>query len=348
MIARLAIAVFCSLLAVPAAAVTMKLQSTSKPKPGLEVRYYTTTSPTTRLWSAHIDLCAAHVHVDATKPPTGLASAGSWGAKTGALLAVNGDFYKTGPVRIYGQAIGFGIPWPEKQNGIWAGYNWEWFYNNHGWIGFQHDNVWFSHSEHSKKNAAKLGLKAGWSPTKLTHAVPAGLLGLVSGFPELVIEGKQVTCSSPAASSCFPDRGDFKARHPRTAMGLSQDKKTFILLVVDGRTSKSKGMYGTELAEVMKKLGAWEAFNLDGGGSSQMWLAGKGYLNDYSGNNYGKGARAMANHWGLLVTDRPKRPGHCVGAKPCGIIGPTGGIVDDGDGCFVPYGPMKYWRSERG
>ena len=65
-------------------------------------------------------------------------------------------------------------------------------------------------------------------------------------------------------------------RHPRTAMGLSRDKQTFLLVVVDGRSGRSSGMYGTELAALMDKLGAWTALNLDGGGSSQMWVDGDG------------------------------------------------------------------------
>ena len=113
-------------------------------------------------------------------------------------------------------------------------------------------------------------------PGTVSGAIPAGTVALVSGFPELVTEGRRVTCSSPTATSCFTDRGDMRARHPRTAMGITEDRNTFILLVVDGRSSVSAGMYGTELASLMDQLGAWQAFNLDGGGSSQMWIQGRG------------------------------------------------------------------------
>lgn len=92
----------------------------------------------------------------------------------------------------------------------------------------------------------------------------------MSGFPELVIEGQRVECSSPTDSTCFPDRSDMRARHPRSAIGLSEDLRTLLLAVVDGRTTASAGMYGTELAEFMEKLGAHVAFNYDGGGSSQL------------------------------------------------------------------------------
>jgi hypothetical protein len=128
-------------------------------------------------------------------------------------------------------------------------------------------------------------------------------------------------------------------RHPRTAMGLTSDRRTLILLVVDGRTSVSAGMYGTELAELMDKLGAWVAFNLDGGGSSQMWVDGQSYVNDVDGNNSGGGTRSVANHWGVFAgsaNGKSKKPGHCAdylaGAVLHGLLGHPRASTDyDGD-----------------
>ncbi len=335
----------------PAAAVSLKLVSKKTSWAGVEVRHYTTTSPKTKLWLARIALCAKGVHVTATKAPSSLASTGSWAAKQAVKLATNGDFYKTGPVRVYGQAVGDGNPWPLKQTGVWSGYSWEWFYKKHGWIALLHDDVTFSHSQWIKKNKAKSwGLKQGWKPKTVTTSLPDGVVALVSGFPELVVEGKQVTCSSPTAKSCFPDRSDMRARHPRTAMGLTADRKTLLLMVVDGRTSISKGMYGAELAEVMFKLGAWEAFNVDGGGSSQMWRSGSGYLNNAKGNNMSSSYRSVANHWGVFAgssAGKSSRPGHCVSSAPCQVLPPKGGVIDDKSTCFQTFGPPKYWRTEK-
>jgi uncharacterized protein YigE (DUF2233 family) len=61
--------------------------------------------------------------------------------------------------------------------------------------------------------------------------------------------------------------------HPRTAVGISRDKKTVFLVTVDGRQpSLSIGINLQDLAQYMKELGAWDAMNLDGGGSSTMWV----------------------------------------------------------------------------
>jgi hypothetical protein len=330
------------------AALSLSKKSVTNPAPGVTVERYATTNPKTNVWLAKVDLCSSGIHVDASRAPKTLQSPASWGAARGAKLATNGDFYKTGPVRVYGDAVGEGVRWPQIQTGLSAAYQNEWYWQDAGWIAFLHDGVEFSHTGWQKKNGKKL--EAGWSPSQFTDKLPAGVLALVGGFPELVVEGKVYSCSSPTASTCFPDRSDMRARHPRTAMGLTSDNKTFLLVVVDGRTTASIGMYGTELAELMGKLGAWEAFNLDGGGSSQMWVAGKGTVNDAKGNNNGGGLRAVANHWGILAgvtAGYPTRPGHCEGTPACATIAAAGATLQETSPCFRTFGPPEYWRTEK-
>ncbi|WP_317853999.1 phosphodiester glycosidase family protein [Chakrabartyella piscis] len=58
-------------------------------------------------------------------------------------------------------------------------------------------------------------------------------------------------------------------RQPRTAFGLSRDGNTAIFLVVDGR-GNSIGATHDELAAMMLEYGAFNAFHLDGGGSSTL------------------------------------------------------------------------------
>lgn len=58
--------------------------------------------------------------------------------------------------------------------------------------------------------------------------------------------------------------------HPRTALGVDYDTSRLFLLVIDGRQDFSRGSTMVELAERMVALGADEALNLDGGGSSTM------------------------------------------------------------------------------
>lgn len=63
-------------------------------------------------------------------------------------------------------------------------------------------------------------------------------------------------------------------RAPRTAVAVTKDGR-ILLVVVDGRQSLSKGMSLLELALFLRELGAVNAMNLDGGGSSQMIVKGR-------------------------------------------------------------------------
>ncbi|MCX7716809.1 MAG: phosphodiester glycosidase family protein [Candidatus Sumerlaeaceae bacterium] len=64
-----------------------------------------------------------------------------------------------------------------------------------------------------------------------------------------------------------------ETRAPRTAIGLRPDG-TIVLAVVDGRAdlSHSVGVSLAELARLMQNLGCSDAMNLDGGGSSVMFV----------------------------------------------------------------------------
>jgi exopolysaccharide biosynthesis protein len=64
-------------------------------------------------------------------------------------------------------------------------------------------------------------------------------------------------------------------KHPRTAMGYTNDNK-LILLVVQGRfPGIAEGADLKQEAKILQDLGCWEALNLDGGGSSCMLVNGK-------------------------------------------------------------------------
>ncbi len=67
-------------------------------------------------------------------------------------------------------------------------------------------------------------------------------------------------------------------RHPRTGLGFSVTGDTVIHCVVDGR-GKSVGATTGELAEIMQFFGAYNAMNMEGGGSSSMNLALRGVMN---------------------------------------------------------------------
>lgn len=68
--------------------------------------------------------------------------------------------------------------------------------------------------------------------------------------------------------------GSIGGRNPRTAIGYTADNN-LILVTVDGREEASVGMTLMELANFMKSIGCVSAMNLDGGGSTVMYINGK-------------------------------------------------------------------------
>ncbi|GAA1710044.1 phosphodiester glycosidase family protein [Kribbella yunnanensis] len=88
---------------------------------------------------------------------------------------------------------------------------------------------------------------------------------------------------------------------PRTAIGFDADGSRMILLTVDGRATGSRGLSLKEMGQLMIGLGADDALNLDGGGSSTMLArtpgkASPSVVNDPSDG----GERLVPNGLGLV------------------------------------------------
>ncbi len=68
--------------------------------------------------------------------------------------------------------------------------------------------------------------------------------------------------------------GAIGGRNPRSAIGYTADNN-LILVAVDGREGSSIGMTLMELASFMQSIGCTNAMNLDGGGSTVMYVNGQ-------------------------------------------------------------------------
>jgi hypothetical protein len=100
---------------------------------------------------------------------------------------------------------------------------------------------------------------------KLRKGAPVTFVSRASGSPAMAITGNQFLIDDGVVRVV-----DDRELHPRTAIGIDRDTHTILLLVVDGRQSFSRGYTMVEMAGLMQDLGADEALNLDGGGSSTM------------------------------------------------------------------------------
>lgn len=89
----------------------------------------------------------------------------------------------------------------------------------------------------------------------------------IGGFIQVVNHGKDYVDQSYQKEN---KPGHALLRHPRTAVGFSQDSTKLYLVAVDGRQAHSVGMNLHELADLMIKIGVHYGLNLDGGGSTTM------------------------------------------------------------------------------
>ena len=116
---------------------------------------------------------------------------------------------------------------------------------------------------------------------------------LITG-PVLVTDGR----ASELLSNSFVTN-----KHPRTCLGMTNER--ILLITVDGRNKKAKGMSLTELQDFLLQMECTYAINLDGGGSTTMWLRTSEYgqvINCPSDNGKfdNQGERKVANALLLL------------------------------------------------
>lgn len=226
------------------------------PYPGVVHLERTTDTP----WSIHavlVDLCAPGVRVRASSHEERGQTTSAFAAEVGAAIAVNGDFFRSGAgYDTSGIAVGDGDPWPASGP----------------------DDRWM---------LAAFGLERAELLAPMTAFEP-WMSESVGGVPELVVGGVPI-------DDYFGWRF-CSVRHPRTALGLSDDRRTLILVTVDGRSSESAGMTCPELADLMAELGAHHALNLDGGGSTAMVVGGDVVNRPSDGSE-----RVVGNHLGVVV-----------------------------------------------
>lgn len=78
-----------------------------------------------------------------------------------------------------------------------------------------------------------------------------------------------------------------KTKHPRSAIFTTKEKKTVFITVDGRRKGNATGVSIAELTHLIRILGGHDALNLDGGGSTTLWLEGapeNGVLNSPSDN----------------------------------------------------------------
>jgi exopolysaccharide biosynthesis protein len=236
-----------------------------------------------RLFAARVALCGHGLALRVSSPGEGRVTVSSFARTLGAWAAINGDYFNRRTLRPLG---------PSRVAGRW--------WSTGAWT--HHDSV--------------IALRPDGSVLLRDVAAPGE-----DALRSLVASGELAGASLLSARERVLSGGALRLspwvehdgrRHPRTGLGLSADGRTAWLVVIDGRSRASAGATVSELGEALRSLGASDGVKLDGGGSSALFVRGRGVLNRPSDGS----ERIVANH--LAVVQSPV-------VTPCGSRAlPTG------------------------
>jgi exopolysaccharide biosynthesis protein len=93
-----------------------------------------------------------------------------------------------------------------------------------------------------------------------------------SEFPDVLVTGPLLI--KDRRKALLPETSLVITKHPRTIIGLVSKHK-ILLVTLDGRTADAQGMTLLKMTDLMLSLRCKDAVNLDGGGSTTMWIKGK-------------------------------------------------------------------------
>lgn len=96
---------------------------------------------------------------------------------------------------------------------------------------------------------------------------------VVAGTPWLVNQGQVRTAQDDAQCKSLCE-----TQHPRTAVGLDATGHHLFIVTAEGRKPPVLGLSLVQLSRIMADLGVVDAVNLDGGGSSALFLQGKSVM----------------------------------------------------------------------
>jgi exopolysaccharide biosynthesis protein len=214
-----------------------------------------------------VDLSQPELRIVATSEAERGLTVTEFASRSGAVVAINGDYFDL-ELRPIGLAMGDGRVWAEAIESI-------------------------RRQEVVGVGGRRVQIFPRLEPLRTPEP---WMSGAVSGWPTVVEDCEPV--------ERLPGSDHFtRAPHPRTAVGLSADQQVLYLVVADGRREDVPGLTLPELARLMDDLGACTAVNLDGGGSSAMWVRDR-IVNQPSELI----ERPVANHLAILVVTEPAPP----------------------------------------
>lgn len=137
------------------------------------------------------------------------------------------------------------------------------------------------------KEGDEIEISASVNVPKMGEIMPSEV---VSGYPVILQDG--------VTTDPVDILKHLNGLHPRTAVGNNVDCSKLVILIVDGRSDVSEGCTSKVLADIMRYVGCDDAINLDGGGSSELYVKNLGICNvpsDGKERTVANGLYAVAN-----------------------------------------------------
>lgn len=112
------------------------------------------------------------------------------------------------------------------------------------------------------------------------HLGAPGVRHIVSGATGIILNGinRVPTLNLDPTAPHGPDNW-YVRKNPREMLGVTEDGKTLIIAVVEGRIPTSRGLRLKEAATMLLHHGAYNAVNTDGGGSAFLWMKSRMHKN---------------------------------------------------------------------
>ena len=157
------------------------------------------------------------------------------------------------------------------------------------WVGVPQQGtfLYYDRPQPNVVGQAKYGKVSATSPAQAIDWAP---YYAISCGPMVLYDGKVCADNSMVDDThyytnfeCWDESGVYSAHPDRTAVGVTADGR-IVLFICDGRIDASQGAYIKELGPIMKSIGCIHAMNLDGGGSTGMWINGAGMINHKDGS----------------------------------------------------------------
>jgi exopolysaccharide biosynthesis protein len=228
-------------------------------RPHAAIRHLHRTSEGVDLHVVLVDLAHPDVAVVATRPGDRFMRTSDFARRYGTRVAINANFYDRASC---GLAVGGAEVFADS----------------------------YEDGCHASMGFAAGGRAAAFDTPDALHA-PEGFrwaTEVVTGKPWLIRHGH--------APMAWQRPQHLYRPNPRSALGLSRDRHTLVVVVADGRRPGAPGLTGFQLVTTLLEFGAHDAMNLDGGGSTTL-VIGEHVSNRVSD----RAERSVVSHLGIRV-----------------------------------------------